>query len=229
MPDEGTVEVDGQSVTSENLQQMRTKMAMVFQNFNLFSHLTVLDNITIAPVHVKGQEKGVAEEKARDLLKLVGLEEKAGAYPRNLSGGQKQRLSIARAIAKRPEVFIFDDSFSALDFKTDVALRKALKKRTKESTVLIVAQRISTILNAEQIIVLDDGKIAGIGTHKELLRNCEVYKQIAASQLSEKELQDGMQSEDRKTEDIKSETIKTEERKEAISAKTAEQEVRSDV
>ena len=86
MPDEGTVEVDGQSVTSENLQQMRTKMAMVFQNFNLFSHLTVLDNITIAPVHVKGQEKGVAEEKARDLLELVGLEEKAGAYPRNLSG-----------------------------------------------------------------------------------------------------------------------------------------------
>lgn len=146
-----------------------------------------------------------------------------------MSGGQKQRLSIARAIAKRPEVFIFDDSFSALDFKTDVALRKALKKRTKESTVLIVAQRISTILNTEQIIVLDDGKIAGIGTHKELLRNCEVYKQIAASQLSEKELQDGMQSEDRKTEDIKSETIKTEERKEAISAKTAEQEVRSDV
>ena len=145
-----------------------------------------------------------------------------------MSGGQKQRLSIARAIAKRPEVFILTTVFGA-DFKTDVALRKALKKRTKESTVLIVAQRISTILNAEQIIVLDDGKIAGIGTHKELLRNCEVYKQIAASQLSEKELQDGMQSEDRKTEDIKSETIKTEERKEAISAKTAEQEVRSDV
>ena len=98
MPDEGTVEVDGQSVTSENLQQMRTKMAMVFQNFNLFSHLTVLDNITIAPVHVKGQEKGVAEEKARDLLELVGLEEKAGAYPRNLSGGQKQRVAIALSL-----------------------------------------------------------------------------------------------------------------------------------
>ena len=111
----------------------------------------------------------------------------------NVSGGQKQRLSIARAIAKRPEVFIFDDSFSALDFKTDVTLRKALKKRTENSTVLIVAQRISTILNAEQIIVLDDGRVAGIGTHKELLKNCEVYQQIAASQLSESELAAGTQ------------------------------------
>ena len=112
----------------------------------------------------------------------------------NVSGGQKQRLSIARAIAKRPEVFIFDDSFSALDFKTDVTLRKALKKRTENSTVLIVAQRISTILNAEQIIVLDDGRVAGIGTHKELLENCEVYRQIAASQLSESELAAGTRS-----------------------------------
>ena len=109
----------------------------------------------------------------------------------NVSGGQKQRLSIARAIAKHPEVFIFDDSFSALDFKTDVTLRRALKKRTKDSTVLIVAQRISTILHAEQIIVLDEGRIAGIGTHEELLRNCEVYQQIAASQLSEDELKTG--------------------------------------
>ena len=108
----------------------------------------------------------------------------------NVSGGQKQRLSIARAIAKHPEVFLFDDSFSALDYKTDVALRKALKKRTKQSTVLIVAQRISTILNAEQIIVLDDGKVAGMGTHRELLKNCEVYRQIAQSQLSEEELKE---------------------------------------
>ena len=108
----------------------------------------------------------------------------------NVSGGQKQRLSIARAIAKHPEVFLFDDSFSALDYQTDVAMRKALKKRTKQSTVLIVAQRISTILNAEQIIVLDDGKVAGMGTHRELLKNCEVYRQIAQSQLSEEELKE---------------------------------------
>ena len=110
----------------------------------------------------------------------------------NVSGGQKQRLSIARAVAKNPEVFIFDDSFSALDYKTDVALRKALKEHTKESTVIIVAQRISTILHAEQIIVLDEGKVAGIGTHKELLKSCDAYYQIAASQLSEAELAEDM-------------------------------------
>ena len=106
----------------------------------------------------------------------------------NVSGGQKQRLSIARAIAKKPKVYIFDDSFSALDYKTDVTLRAALKEKTQDSTVIIVAQRISTILHAEQIIVLDDGKIAGIGTHKELLKSCDAYYQIASSQLSEAEL-----------------------------------------
>ena len=97
-------------------------------------------------------------------------------------------MSIARAVAKHPKIYIFDDSFSALDYKTDVAVRNALNKKTKDSTVIIVAQRISTILHAEQIIVLDDGKIAGIGTHKELMKNCEVYRQIAMSQLSEEEL-----------------------------------------
>ncbi len=106
----------------------------------------------------------------------------------NVSGGQKQRLSIARALVKKPEIYIFDDSFSALDFKTDAALRKALKAQTEASTVLIVAQRISTIMNAEQIIVLEDGKIVGIGTHKELMENCETYQEIALSQLSKEEL-----------------------------------------
>ena len=106
----------------------------------------------------------------------------------NVSGGQKQRLSIARAIAKKPEILIFDDSFSALDYKTDVTLRRELKKQTTDTTTLIVAQRISTILHADLVIVLDYGKIAGKGTHKELMENCEVYRQIAKSQLSEKEL-----------------------------------------
>ena len=106
----------------------------------------------------------------------------------NVSGGQKQRLSIARAIAKKPEIYIFDDSFSALDYKTDVVLRRTLKQETKEATTLIVAQRISTILHADNIIVLDEGCVAGQGTHKELLANCEVYRQIAMSQLSEEEL-----------------------------------------
>ena len=106
----------------------------------------------------------------------------------NVSGGQKQRLSIARAIAKKPEILIFDDSFSALDYKTDVALRRALKENTKDTTTLIVEQRISTILHADQIIVLDEGRMAGKGTHEELMKNCEVYRQIATSQLSEEEL-----------------------------------------
>ena len=107
----------------------------------------------------------------------------------NVSGGQKQRLAIARAIAKDPQVYVFDDSFSALDLKTDAALRKALNSKVKDKTVIIVAQRISTIMHADQILVLDEGKIAGIGTHAELLKNCEVYQQIASSQMSQKELE----------------------------------------
>ena len=107
----------------------------------------------------------------------------------NVSGGQKQRLSIARAIARNPEIYIFDDSFSALDYKTDSILRRELKKYTKDATNLIVAQRIGTIMNADKILVLDEGVCVGIGTHKELLKNCSVYKQIALSQLSKEELE----------------------------------------
>ena len=106
----------------------------------------------------------------------------------NLSGGQKQRLSIARALVKKPEIYIFDDSFSALDFKTDSAVRRALKKDTRQSTVFIVTQRLSTIMGAEQIIVIDHGEIVGIGRHKELMKTCEVYREIAQSQLSKEEL-----------------------------------------
>ena len=107
----------------------------------------------------------------------------------NISGGQKQRLSIARAIARDPEIYIFDDTFSALDFKTDASLRKALRKYTKSATSIIVAQRIGTIISADKIIVLDRGKCVGMGTHKELLKNCDVYKEIALSQLSKEELE----------------------------------------
>ena len=106
----------------------------------------------------------------------------------NVSGGQKQRLSIARAVARQPEIYIFDDSFSALDFETDAKLRRALKKETANTTSLIVAQRVSTILHADQILVLEEGSVVGKGTHKELMENCEVYQQIAKSQLSEEEL-----------------------------------------
>ena len=109
----------------------------------------------------------------------------------NVSGGQKQRLSIARAIAKAPGIYLFDDSFSALDYKTDAALRRALHANIREATVIIVAQRISTILHADQIIVLDEGKMVGIGTHEQLLAECETYREIAESQLSESELKGG--------------------------------------
>ena len=107
----------------------------------------------------------------------------------NVSGGQKQRLAIARAIARNPEIYIFDDSFSALDYKTDAVLRKELRKHTKDATCMIVAQRIGTIINADKIVVLDEGECVGIGTHKELLKNCKVYKEIALSQLSKEELE----------------------------------------
>ena len=108
-----------------------------------------------------------------------------------MSGGQKQRLSIARALVKKARVYLFDDSFSALDFKTDQVLRKALKEKVGDSTIIIVAQRINTVLDADQIIVMDEGHMAGIGTHEELMRSCEVYKEIALSQLSEEELERG--------------------------------------
>jgi ATP-binding cassette subfamily B protein len=117
-----------------------------------------------------------------------GMETEISQGGSNVSGGQKQRLAIARALVKRPPIYIFDDSFSALDFKTDSALRKALKKSTGNSTVLIVAQRISTIKTAEQIVVVDDGRVVGIGNHKELMETCETYREIALSQLSKEEL-----------------------------------------
>ena len=168
----------------------KNKVGFVFQSFNLISHLSILDNVTLALTlsNVNEKEK---EEKATEMLKKVGLEGHLKKKPSQLSGGQKQRISIARAIARNPEIYIFDDSFSALDYKTDSILRKELKKYTEDATTLIVAQRIGTIMNANKIIVLDDGEIVGQGTHKELLQNCEVYKQIALSQLSKEELDNG--------------------------------------
>jgi len=144
-------------------------------------------------------DKDAAEEDVRTAAEVAQAMEFISENPEgfhseiaqggtNVSGGQKQRLSIARALVKKPPVYIFDDSFSALDYKTDAALRFALKKHTGESTVLIVAQRVSTIMSAEQIIVLDEGKIVGIGTHQELLKSCPTYYEIASSQLSKEEL-----------------------------------------
>lgn len=192
---EGSVTLDGIDVREITQHDLRSKLGYVPQKGVLFSG-DIASNIMYG--NPDGSEAEM-KEAAKIAQAVEFIEEKSEKYESviaqggtNVSGGQKQRLSIARAIAKHPDVFIFDDSFSALDYKTDVVLRKALKEKTADSTVLIVAQRISTILHAEQIIVLDEGMIAGIGTHQELLKNCEVYHQIAASQLSEKELKAGM-------------------------------------
>lgn len=193
---EGSITLDGIDIREMTQQELRSKLGYVPQKGVLFSG-TIGSNIMFG--NPDGNEQDM-EEAAKIAQATEFIDTKSKKYDStisqgggNVSGGQKQRLSIARAIAKHPKLFVFDDSFSALDYKTDVALRKALKEKISDSTVLIVAQRISTILHAEQIIVLDDGKIAGVGTHQELLKNCEVYQQIAASQLSEAELKAGLE------------------------------------
>ena len=179
-PDSGKVWIDGTDIYSRKddklAQFRRKKIGFIFQDFNLIPSLNVWENIVL-PLGLDNRK--VKPREVEDILKKIGLQDKKDAMPSALSGGQKQRLSIARAIAKDPEIYIFDDSFSALDYKTDVVLRRALKKETKDATTLIVAQRISTILHADKILVLDEGKIVGEGTHKELLKTCEVYQQIA--------------------------------------------------
>ena len=188
---EGRVLVDGVDVREMTQKEVRSRLGYVPQKGVLFSG-TIDSNIRYGKTDISETEVKEAAEVAQ-ATEFIDAKPEQYASPiaqggTNVSGGQKQRLSIARAIAKKPEIFIFDDSFSALDFKTDSTLRKALKEHTKDATTIIVAQRISTILNADKIIVLDDGHMAGIGTHGELMKNCEVYRQIAMSQLSEEKL-----------------------------------------
>ena len=187
----GKVLVDGVDVREMDIHELRDKIGFVPQKGVLFSG-TIASNICYG---VKDASQEEMKRAARIAQAEEFIEEKEDKYEdsiaqggSNVSGGQKQRLSIARAIAKNPEIFIFDDSFSALDFKTDLALRQALKRETKDATTLIVAQRISTIIHADKILVLDEGEVAGMGTHQELLQTCPVYQQIAKSQLSEEEL-----------------------------------------
>ena len=188
---EGSVKVDGVDVRNMTQKDVRDRIGYVPQKGVLFSG-TIDSNIRYGKTEISEDvvKKAAQVAQATEFIdtKPEGYESPIAQGGSNVSGGQKQRLSIARAIAKDPEIFIFDDSFSALDFKTDSTLRKALKEHTKEATTIIVAQRISTILNADKIIVLDDGHMAGIGSHKELMKSCEVYRQIAMSQLSEEEL-----------------------------------------
>lgn len=188
---EGEILVDGIDVKDASQHNLRDRIGYVPQKGVLFSG-DIDSNLRYGNQSATDEEVRKAAEIAQALefieTKPDKFESEISQGGTNVSGGQKQRLSIARAIAKNPEIYIFDDSFSALDLKTDAALRKSLKEETGDSTVLIVAQRISTILNADQIIVLDQGSIVGIGKHEELLKNCEVYKEIAQSQLSKEEL-----------------------------------------
>ena len=191
---EGEILIDNVNVKDYTLEQLHNKLGYVPQKAVMFNG-SVNYNVSYGK-----NENKVTDKEIKEAIKVAQgtsfVEKMTNKYESiisqggtNISGGQKQRLAIARAICRKPEIYIFDDSFSALDYKTDYLLRKELKKYTKDSTILIVAQRIGTIMNADKIVVLDEGNCVGIGTHKELLKNCAVYKEIAYSQLSEKELE----------------------------------------
>jgi ATP-binding cassette subfamily B protein len=189
--DSGNILVDGVDVREMDQETLRAKIGFVPQQAVLFTG-TVAENVRYGKEDATDDEVRDAATIAQALDFVTAMPEgfdsliaQAGA---NLSGGQKQRLSIARALVRRPEVYIFDDSFSALDFKTDARLRRALRRETTQATVIIVGQRVTTIMDADRILVLDEGSIAGQGTHKELLQTSEVYREIVASQLSEEEL-----------------------------------------
>ena len=188
---EGSITLDGQDIRKIRMSDLREEIGFVPQKGVLFSG-TIASNLRFGRDDATDEEIRLAAELAQASEFIDAKDDKYDSAiaqgGSNVSGGQKQRLSIARAIAKNPKIFIFDDSFSALDLKTDAALRKALSDNVKDCTVIIVAQRISTILHADQILVLDDGRIVGKGTHEELMKSCEVYQQIAKSQLSAKEL-----------------------------------------
>lgn len=190
---EGRILLDGVDIRKMSLHDLRARIGYVPQKGILFSG-TIDSNIRYGKENATEEEVKRAAQIAQawDFIeeKEDGIQSAIAQGGTNVSGGQKQRLSIARAVAKNPEIYIFDDSFSALDYKTDVILRRALKKETKDATTLIVAQRISTILHADKILVLEEGHVVGQGTHKELLKSCDVYRQIAMSQLSEEELAD---------------------------------------
>lgn len=187
----GQILIDGIDIREVTQHELRSRIGYVPQKGLLFSG-TIKSNLMYGDENASDEDIKKAAEIAQAIEfineKAEGFDSEISQSGTNVSGGQKQRLSIARALVKKPDIYIFDDSFSALDFKTDAALRKALKAKTSQSTVLIVAQRISTIMNADKIVVLEDGEIVGIGTHKELMENCKIYQEIALSQLSKEEL-----------------------------------------
>lgn len=183
-PTSGHIWFDGVDIAdkSVNIDRHRQKMGMVFQHFNIFPHMSVIDNITLAPVLLGKMSKDEAVVKAESLLARVGLSDKRDNKPSRLSGGQKQRLAIARAIIKDAPIYIFDDSFSALDFLTEKNLRTALNRRIAGRTQIVVTQRITSAMSADCIFVMDGGCLVDSGTHNELLARCRIYREIYASQ-----------------------------------------------
>lgn len=188
---DGAIYVDGVDIRNVRQADLRDKIGYIPQRGMLFSG-TIESNLRFADenANLETLEKAIEIAQASEIVKSKpeGMQAEISQGGTNVSGGQKQRLAIARALVKQPEIYIFDDCLSALDFKTDLALRKALKKNTGKSTMIIVTQRVATVKNADQIVVIDEGEIAGIGTHEELMKTCETYREIALSQLSEKEL-----------------------------------------
>ena len=187
---QGQVLVDGVDVREYTLEALHQKLGYVPQRAVMFSG-TIASNVTYGAGNTTEEQvkQAVQIAQAADFVESAGYHGPVAQSGANLSGGQKQRLAIARAVCRKPEIYMFDDSFSALDYRTDRALRQALKRETAGVTSLIVAQRIGTIRDADLILVLDDGKVVGQGTHQELLKSCEVYRQIALSQLSKEELE----------------------------------------
>ena len=189
---EGSIKINGVDIREYDLKALRKKIGFIPQKSLLFTG-SIANNIRFGK-HKAGESELEYSAKVAQAYEFISkkprkFDELISEGGANVSGGQKQRLSIARAIIRRPEIYIFDDSFSALDFKTDAILRSKLKKETKDAIVLIVAQRISSIIDADKIIVLNEGQVVGMGTHKELLKNCEIYYEIATSQLKKEELE----------------------------------------
>ena len=188
---EGSIRIDGVDIRDYDLFELRSRLGVIPQKAFLFNG-TIADNIRFGKPDATIEEviQAAKTTQAYDFImeKEHGFEEEITEGATNVSGGQKQRLSIARALVRKPDIYVFDDSFSALDFKTDATLRKELKKETGDAIVMVVAQRISSIMEADRIVVLNEGNVIGTGTHRELLKNCEIYKEIALSQLSEEEL-----------------------------------------
>ena len=184
VPTGGQILFNGVDITDKscNINLHRQKMGMVFQHFNLFPHMTILDNMTVAPMMLRHVPREEAERKGMEMLGRVGLADRAASYPSQLSGGQKQRLCIARALLKKPKILILDDSTSAVDTATEARIREAFAASLAGTTKIIIAQRISSVRECDNIIVFGDGEIVGEGTHDELMSSCEDYRDIVRSQ-----------------------------------------------